>query len=99
MTAFTEKCLRRSPRDTTTVFSFPASAPPPFGEDWAGVTEPWRTIGGHEVRRLSSGTLAGISSRVVGGIVCEACNTVLLVVGSDPQAVSALLDSAAVAKK
>lgn len=88
------ECLSKAPRETTTVISAPYEDEAPFGVTWTETTQPWRTVGGHEVRRLASGPLAEISSRYVDAIVCASCNQVFLVLGPDPERVRSVVESA-----
>lgn len=88
------ECVAKAPRGSVTVFSAPYTDEAPFGVTWTETTRPWRTIDGHEVRRLASGPLAEISSRVVDAVVCVSCDQVFLVLGPDPERVRSIVDSA-----
>lgn len=87
-------CIAKAPSSATTVLVAPYEGSGLFGSPWDEVTTPWRTIDGHQVSRLSSGPLMEMSSRVADAIVCPSCDQVIVVLGPDPSAVRALVESA-----
>ena len=88
----TDECLARATMKATTVFmtSYRSTL---FDEPWLQVTEPWREVDGLELRRLSSGTMMEISSRVFDVVVCKKCDQAILATGPDPKAVRGVIDS------
>lgn len=87
-------CLTKAPLDQTTVLvgSYDSTI---LGETWEQVTQPWRTVEGHELRRLTSGTLPTLNSRYVDAVACSECDQVLLVLGPNPGTVEQLIRSVA----
>ena len=90
----TEECLARATMKATTVFitSYRSTL---YDEPWARVTEPWRAVDGLELRRLSSGRMMEISSRVFDVVVCKKCDQAIVATGPDPKAVRGVIDSVA----
>jgi hypothetical protein len=89
-----EACVAKASLTGTTVLVAPADQDAPYGGTWLERTQPWRTVMGHELRRLSSGPLLEMNARVVDAIACLDCDEVVLVIGADPSLVRQLVDSA-----
>lgn len=76
-----------SPNATTIIFA------PYEPSELLGDPAPWETIDGAEVRRISDGLLAEMSSRYVDGLTCAACDQVIVVMGPEPTKVRRLVES------
>ena len=90
-----DRCVGLAPMDATTVFVAP-SGEGLFGQGWDEMTAPWRRVGDHSLRRLSSGPLVEMSARFADGVVCTECDEVILVLGPDPEQVRGLVESVTV---
>jgi hypothetical protein len=92
--AFEVACLEAVDRAGTTVFSVPLPAEL-LGERLTEVTTPWPdpAPGGHELRRLTGGALAEISSTYVDGVACIDCDRLFVVMGPVPAEVRAIVES------
>ncbi len=88
-----DSCVVKASRSAVTVFLAPYRSSVLFGSKWAEVTQPWRVIDGHPVRRLSSGPLLELSSRVADAIVCQECDQAVVVLGLHPGEVRSVVES------
>ena len=92
--SFELDCLAAIDRAGTSVFAIPLPDKL-VGESLQDVTTPWEGPSpvGHDLRRLSGGTLAELNSVYADGVACLDCDRMYVVLGPDPATVRSIVES------